>query len=75
VALQRLAEVFDAAGALDRLEDFTSKFGARFYGEVPNEGTVTLVRDTAETPPPCQTPSGTVTVFDPGWPLQWSIAR
>ena len=75
VALQRLAEVFDGAGALDRLEDFTSTFGARFYGEAPNEGTVTLVRDTAETPPPCQTPSGTVTVFDPGWPLQWSIAQ
>lgn len=44
VALGLVAEVFEAHGALERLEAFTSERGARFY-EVPlNEGRVTLRR-------------------------------
>ncbi|MBM4192245.1 MAG: dihydroorotase [Gammaproteobacteria bacterium] len=44
-ALEIYAEVFEEAGALDRLEGFAALFGPDFY-EVPrNEGTVTLRRD------------------------------
>lgn len=46
VALPLYAEVFEAAGALDKLPDFASRFGARFYGLPPVAGTITLVRET-----------------------------
>ncbi len=50
VALPILAEVFEKEGALDKLEAFTSEFGARFYGLPLNSGTVTLVREEWEVP-------------------------
>lgn len=49
-ALELYAEAFDAANALDRLDDFASRFGAEFYGLPRNTGTVTLRRE-AWTPP------------------------
>jgi dihydroorotase len=45
VALPLYAEAFEDAGALDRLEDFASRFGADFYGLPPHDDTVTLVRE------------------------------
>jgi dihydroorotase len=45
VALALYAEVFDAAGALDRLEAFASRRGADFYGLPRNRGRVRLVRE------------------------------
>lgn len=44
-ALELYAEAFEQAGALDRLEDFASSFGADFYGLPRNTGTVTLTRE------------------------------
>ena len=44
-ALALYAEAFEAAGALDRLEGFASRFGADFYGLPRNADTVTLVRE------------------------------
>jgi dihydroorotase len=44
-ALEMYAEVFDAAGALDKLEGFASCFGADFYGLPRNSGNVTLKRE------------------------------
>jgi dihydroorotase len=44
-ALELYAEVFDAAGALDKLEAFASFNGPAFYGLAPNTGTVTLKRE------------------------------
>jgi dihydroorotase len=44
-ALELYAEVFDAAGALDKLEGFASFYGADFYGLPRNRGTVTLRRE------------------------------
>ena len=43
--IELYAQVFEAAGALDRLEAFASHFGADFYGLKRNEGTITLVRE------------------------------
>ena len=45
VALPMYAEAFEDAGALDRLEDFASRFGADFYGLPPHDDTVTLARE------------------------------
>lgn len=44
LALPMYAEVFERAGALARLEDFASRFGAEFYGLPLNAGSVRLVR-------------------------------
>ena len=44
-AIEMYAEVFDNAGALDRLEAFASFHGADFYGLPRNAGTLTLRRD------------------------------
>ncbi len=44
-ALELYAEVFDAAGALDRFEAFASFNGADFYRLPHNAGSVTLMRE------------------------------
>ncbi len=44
-ALELYAEVFDAAGKLDKLEGFASQFGADFYGLPHNTTRVTLKRE------------------------------
>ncbi|MEA3394160.1 MAG: dihydroorotase [Pseudomonadota bacterium] len=49
-AIEMYAEVFDAAGALDKLEGFASFHGADFYGLPRNTGTITLRRE-SWTPP------------------------
>lgn len=43
--IELYAEVFDAAGRLDRLEAFASERGADFYGVPRNDGSITLVRE------------------------------
>ena len=49
-AMEMYAEAFDAAGALDKLEGFSSFFGADFYGLPRNSGTITLQKE-SWTPP------------------------
>jgi len=44
-ALELYAQVFEQAGALDRLEGFASHFGPDFYGMPRNTGRVTLRRE------------------------------
>ncbi len=39
-----LAKIFEREGHLDRLESFTSEYGAKFYGLPPNEGEITLIK-------------------------------
>ncbi|MDL5036507.1 dihydroorotase [Comamonas sp. Y6] len=49
-AIEMYAEVFDGAGALDKLEAFASFNGADFYGLPRNTDTITLVKE-SWTPP------------------------
>ena len=74
-SLSCLAQVFEAEGALDRLEGFVSLNGAAFYGLAPNEATITLVKgvDPVAYPAKIETGAGPVTVFDPGFPLYWRV--
>jgi len=44
VALQSYAEVFDQEGRLDRLENFASVFGPKFYGLPVNSHSITLAK-------------------------------
>ncbi len=71
VALQLYAEAFDAAGALDRLPDFASRFAAEFYGWLPSRDEVVLER--GATPVPEQLPFGDslVVPFRAGGEVGW----
>jgi len=69
-----IAHVFEDENALERLEDFTSLRGAAFYGLRPNEERITLSKGVPiASPAHIQTGDGTVTVFDPGFPLEWHV--
>ena len=75
VALSCLAEIFEAEGALDRLEGFASIHGPAFYRLPVNDETITLTKgDPIEVPEAVETGAGPVTVFDPGTPLHWRVA-
>ena len=72
--LSVLAEVFEAEGALDRLEGFVSLHGPAFYRLPPNEERITLRKgDPLSYPAKIETGDGPVTVFDPGFPLHWRV--
>ncbi|QDQ26748.1 dihydroorotase [Chitinimonas arctica] len=43
--IELYAEAFEAAGALDKLEGFASRFGPLFYGLPANDDTITLVKE------------------------------
>jgi dihydroorotase len=45
VALPGLAEIFEAEGKLENLENFVSRFGAEFYGLPLNTGSVELIKE------------------------------
>ena len=49
-ALELYAEIFEAAGALDRLEAFASHFGADYYRLPRNRDKVTLAKETWTVP-------------------------
>ncbi|MEY1555799.1 dihydroorotase [Yoonia sp. R2331] len=70
-----LAEVFEAAGALKKLEAFTSLNGPAFYRLPANDATITLTKgDPVTYPDHIDTADGPVTIFDPGFPLHWRVA-
>jgi dihydroorotase len=70
-----LAEVFEAAGALDRLEGFTALLGPQFYGLAPNADTITLTKgDPVEFPKHIDSGAGPVTLFNPGFDLHWTVS-
>ena len=69
-----LAEVFEAAGQLKKLEAFAALNGPRFYGLPPSDETITLRKgDPVQYPAQIATDDGPVTVFDPGFDLHWRV--
>lgn len=74
VTMSCLAEVFEAAEALDRLEAFASRNGPKFYKLPVNAGTITLTKgDVIDVPETLATGDGPVTIFNPGFPLHWRV--
>ncbi|MCI2398857.1 dihydroorotase [Aliiroseovarius subalbicans] len=70
-----LAEVFEQDGALDQLEAFASLNGPAFYRLPVNDATITLTKgDAVDYPPKIECDAGDITVFDPGFPLHWSVS-
>ncbi|MFH1298351.1 MAG: dihydroorotase [Patescibacteria group bacterium] len=64
-----LVEIFEKAGHLDRLGDFTSRFGAEFYGLPLNEGKIVLAKKEWVVPEQI----GSVVPFLAGTKLQWRL--
>lgn len=48
--IELYAEAFAAAGALERLDHFASRFGAEFYGLPRNTGTIALIEEAWRAP-------------------------
>jgi dihydroorotase len=73
-AMSLLAEVFEQEAAMDRLEAFTSMNGPAFYRLPVNDAQITLTKGKPVVyPARIDAPPGPVTVFDPGFPLHWSV--
>lgn len=64
-----LADIFEKNGKLEMLENFTSCFGAKFYGLPLNEGTITLAKEDWIIPAQC----GSVVSFMAGKTLPWKL--
>lgn len=71
VAMEVLAEVFEDLKALDKLEAFTSEYGAKFYGLPLNEGTITLNQEEWTVPEFY----GPVVPFKAKETLRWKLAE
>lgn len=73
VALPLCATIFENAHALDKLENFTSRFGAQFYGLPLNTSTITLQKKSFKVPD--QLPFGDewVVPLCAGHVLPWSL--
>ena len=72
-ALPVYAAIFEAEGALDRLEAFSSLNGPRFYGLPVNEGTVTLVREPTVQMDGITVGDDRVLAYHAGETLAWTV--
>jgi len=70
-----LAHLFEKEGSLEKLENFTSINGANFYNLPLNGDSITLIKekDPIEFENKVSTPEGEITVFDPGFPVYWTV--
>ena len=70
-----LAHVFEQEDALDRLEAFASLNGPAFYRLPANEKRITLTRHDEPVAMPDKIRAGEdeITVFDPMFPIHWSV--
>lgn len=72
--IELYAEVFEAAGQLDRLEGFASFHGADFYGLPRNRSTVTLQRSPWRVPDSFTFGADTLVPFRAGSDIAWRLA-
>ncbi|MBX3649797.1 MAG: dihydroorotase [Burkholderiales bacterium] len=71
--IELYAEVFAAAGALDRLEAFASHFGADFYGLPRNSEKITLLQQPWDAPASVPFGGDTLVPMRAGAAIQWRI--
>ena len=72
-ALELYAQAFEQRNALDKLEAFTSLYGAQFYGLERNKGKVTLKRESWEIPEEVRFGNATTVPFAAGETLSWKV--
>ncbi len=68
------AEIFDQAGALDKLEAFASRNGPAFYGLPVNQDSITLVKQSWQVPASFAFGDERVIPLRAGEPMQWQLA-
>jgi len=69
-----LAEVFENAQSLDKLQGFISLFGPKFYNLAPNTDRIKITKGVPiKFPSHINTDMGPVTVFNPGIDLHWKV--
>ncbi|MCP4290861.1 MAG: dihydroorotase, partial [bacterium] len=74
-AMEFYAEVFEQAGALDKLEGFASFYGADFYGLPRNNGQITLEKQEWVVPPVYEFSGQEVKPLSAGLNLGWRIKQ
>ena len=72
-AMELYAEVFDNAGALDKLEGFSSLYGPAFYGLPINTGSMTLLKEKWQVPDSLSLGGDKVIPLRAGDYCQWKI--
>ena len=72
-AIEIYAQIFENAGALDKLEAFASHNGARFYGLPRNSDTITLVKQPQRVPESFAFVESEVVPMLAGEELAWSL--
>jgi dihydroorotase len=72
-AIELYAEVFDAAGRLDRLEAFASMRGADFYARPRNASRLTLRREPWTVPAQYAFGSDEIVPFRAGGQVAWKL--
>ena len=71
--IELYAEAFETAGALDKLENFASVYGAQFYGLKRNAGTIVLEQADVEVPAELVFGGDTLVPFRAGEALRWRL--
>lgn len=72
-AIELYAQIFEQAGALDKLEAFASQNGARFYGLPENPRTITLAKQPQRVPESVQFGEFEVVPMKAGEEIAWSV--
>ena len=72
-ALETYTEVFERLNALRKLENFTSVYGARFYGLETNQETITLKRRAWRVPEKIEGLGLRITPFRAGETIDWQV--
>lgn len=73
-AIELYTQVFDELGALDKLEGFASFYGPDFYGLERNKGTITLVKESWQTPESIALPNNdSIVPFYAGQSVSWKL--
>ena len=73
-AIELYAEIFDKNDALDKLSDFSSKFGADFYNLPYNQDKIRLIRKELQIPQQLEFLDNQITPFLAGQTIHWQIA-
>lgn len=72
-AIELYAEVFEQAGALDRLEAFASFHGADFYGLPHNQEKITLAKESWTVPEELRLGGDVLVPFRAGQAVSWKL--
>ncbi len=71
--IELYAEVFEAANALDKLEAFSSFYGADFYGLPRNQDHITLVKESWQVPAEIECGDDVLVPLRAGQSVQWRM--